>query len=249
MISVIILCHNEERNLKDCISSVLWADELIVIDDHSDDASVQTAKSLGATVYFHDLQKDFAQQRNFGLEKARGDWILFLDADERVSESLKQEIQTTISQRRNRYVGYRLKRDDVVFGKVLKHGETANSSFIRLGKKGSGTWVGAVHETWRLHGHVGKLQTPLIHYPHSTVSDFLASVNLYTDIRARELYKKKVQSTWYLILLYPKAKFLKNYFLNLGILDGMPGLVSALMMSFHSFLVRSKLWLLWQNRP
>jgi len=247
MISVVILAKNEEKNIKDCLASVLWCDEIVVIDDHSTDKTVELAKQAGAVVYFHDLAGDFSQQRNFGLEKARGDWVLFLDADERVSEVLKNEIQQTIASRRNRYNGYRIKRTDYMWGKELKHGETGGISLLRLGRKGSGTWKGSVHETWDISGHVGELKEVLIHYPHQSIREFLAEINFYTDLRAQELYRQKVKSTWVIILLYTKGKFFQNYFLRLGVLDGVPGIISAIMMSFHAFLVRGKLWLLWQK--
>jgi hypothetical protein len=91
------------------------------------------------------------------------------------------------------------------------------------------------------------LQKPLLHYPHPTIAEFLKEINYYTDIRAKELYRRKVFVRWWDILLYPKAKFILNYFLRRGLLDGSAGFVFAVMMSFHSFLVRGKLWLLWQK--
>lgn len=248
MISVVILTKNEEKNIKEALASVLWCEEIVVIDDNSTDKTVEIAKQSGAVVYFRDLAGDFAAQRNFGLEKARGDWIFFLDADERVSEALKNEIQQTIASRRNRYNGYRIKRKDYMWGRELRHGETAGISLLRLGRKGNGKWVDSVHETWNITGHLGELHAPLQHYPHQSVREFLAEINFYTDLRAKELYRQKVKSSWVTILLYTKGKFFQNYLLRFGFLDGIPGLISAIMMSFHSFLVRSKLWLLWQEK-
>jgi glycosyltransferase involved in cell wall biosynthesis len=248
MISAVILTKNEERTIRACIQSVLWCDEIVVIDDHSNDTTVALAKNAGALVYFHDVAGDFAAQRNFALQKARGEWVLFIDADERVSEALQAEIKTVISSRRNRYAGYFLRRTDYLWGKALKHGETAGVKILRLGRKEAGVWSGAVHEVWKIQGHRGELTEVLQHYPHQSVKEFLSEINYYTDLRAHELYKQKVKSSWWSILLFTKGKFFQNYVLKLGILDGIPGIISAVMMSFHSFLVRSKLWLLWQKR-
>jgi glycosyltransferase involved in cell wall biosynthesis len=247
MISAVILTKNEEKNITDCIQSVLWCDDIIVIDDHSTDKTVELAKSAGAVVYFHDLANDFSAQRNFGIEKARGDWVLCIDADERITDELKKEIQEVIISRRNRYAGYILKRYDVLWGKTLHHGESAGIKLVRLGRKEAGKWVGPVHETWKLNGHIGELKSPLSHYPHKTVREFLTKINFYTDLRAEELYASKIKSTWWSIILYTKGKFFQNYILKRGFLDGIPGIISALMMCFHSFLVRSKLWLLWHK--
>jgi glycosyltransferase involved in cell wall biosynthesis len=247
MISAVILTKNEEKNIQECIKTLLWCNEILIIDDHSVDKTVELAKRAGAVVYMHDLNNDFAAQRNFALEKVKGDWVVFIDADERVSDALKTEIQQVITSLRNRYAGYYVRRSDVLFGKVLTHGETAGSKFTRLGRKSAGLWQGTVHEVWKLQGHIGMLTEPLMHFPHPSVREFLAEVNFYTDLRARELYSHKIKSSWWSILLFTKGKFFRNYLLKLGVLDGIPGLISAIMMSFHSFLVRSKLWLLWHK--
>lgn len=247
MISAVVLTKNEENNIVDCLESVSWCDEVIVIDDHSTDNIVELAKRTGAIVHSHALDQDFSAQRNFGLQKAQGEWVLFVDADERVSSALWYEIMAMINNPIGGYVGFYLKRKDTLWGKELQYGETGNIKLLRLAKKDAGLWEGYVHETWQVKGKTSVLKNPLIHFPHQTVAEFLTEINYYTTIRAKELYKKKVPVFWWQILLYPKAKFALNYFIKGGFLDGLPGFVFALMMSFHSFLVRSKLWLRWQK--
>lgn len=247
MLSVVVLAKNEEENIESCLATLKWADEILVIDDESTDKTSEIASKLGAKVVQHSLKNDFSEQRNFGLEQAKGDWILFVDADERVSPALTQEIKNTISKNQDKN-GYYLKRDDHLFGKVLKHGETAGVRLLRLGKKGAGEWEGKVHETWKIEGETGELEIPLEHYPHPTISAFLEKINDYSTLRAEELYEQRVKTNLFLILAYTKGKFLQDYFLKLGFLDGMPGLTVALLMSFHSFLVRSKLYLLWKQK-
>src|ERR1700749_2423337 len=112
MVSVIILTKNEEKNIKACLDSVAWCDEKIVIDDHSEDKTVEIAKKMGAKVYPRLLENDFADQRNYGLEKAKGDWIFFVDADERVSSALWYEIMQHTSDSIDDYVGYYIRRQD-----------------------------------------------------------------------------------------------------------------------------------------
>lgn len=247
MITAIILTKNEEKNIKDCLKSLSWCDEKIVIDDKSEDRTLEIAQKLGTKAYSHRLI-NFSDQRNFGLEKAKNDWILFIDADERIPQALWYEIMQYVNEPIENFNGFFLKRIDVIWGKELKHGESGTLKLLRLGKKGNGKWKGIVHEKWNISGKTETLNNPLYHYPHATVGDFLQKINKYTDLRAKELYEQGIRTNWFLILLYPKTKFILNYFIRLGFLDGLPGLITAIMMSFHSFLVRGKLWLLWQNK-
>lgn len=247
-ISAVVLTKNEELNIADCLDSLSFCDEIIVVDDNSEDRTVEIAQSLGEKVFNHTLDNNFSAQRNFAIEKASGEWVLFVDADERVSRLLKREIEKVVSDVSSKYSGFFIKRVDFLFGKQLKYGETGNIKFLRLGKKDRGGWEGEVHEEWEVKGEIGILENPLIHYPHQTISEFLRDINFYTDIRSMQLYKKGVKVNFLSIILYPKVKFLLNFFLKRGFLDGLPGFVFALMMSFHSFLVRAKLWMLWQKK-
>ena len=251
MISAIILTKNEERHVLDCIEALSFCDEIIVVDDYSDDRTVDLLKNYkgerSAKVFKRKLDNDFASQRNFGLEKAKGEWVLFVDVDERVNSSLREEILQLTKNPINKYNGFFIKRKDFMWGRLLNHGETGSTKLLRLAIKGNGLWNGNVHEVWSIGGNIGELTYPLIHYPHPTVHEFLAEINRYSDLRAKELYKNKVKIHWWSIIFYPKAKFFLNYFVKRGFLDGVPGLLVALIMSFHSFLVRSKLWLLWNK--
>lgn len=249
-ISTIVLTKNEEENIGACLKALKWVDEIIVIDDESTDNTVKIAKENGVKVFTRPLNQDFAAQRNFGLEKAKEEWVLFVDADERVSPTLRAEIVETtqnISRGKNSLNGFYFKREDKIWGKVLKHGETANVRLLRLGKRDKGKWERPIHEVWKINGEIGELKFPLLHYPHQSISEFLEEINFYSTIRARELYNQNRRTTLWEIIGYPVGKFVRNYFFKLGILDGMPGFLVALLMSFHSFLVRSKLYLLWRQ--
>lgn len=247
-ISAIILTKNEEKNIAGCIESLTWCNEVLVIDDNSTDKTVEIAKKTGARVFNHALGNNFAKQRNFGLNKANNEWVLFVDTDERVSLSLKKEITQCIYNSTNQYIGFYIKREDYLWGKRLKYGEAGNIWLLRLAKKNAGKWRGKVHETWQVKGSVGKLDNPFSHYPHPSIAEFLKEINFYTSLRAEELYGLNIKANFFSIIFYPKAKFLSNYIFKLGFLDGIPGLLIAILMSFHSFLVRGKLWYLWQKQ-
>lgn len=244
MISAVVLTKNEEKNIVDCLESLNWCSEIIVIDDYSTDRTAELCQQMGAKVYKRKLSNNFSEQRDFGLLNVSNEWALFVDADERVSKNLADEIQNNIKKTARN--GFIIRRYDVMWGKKLEHGETGDIWFLRLGKINTGRWQGNVHEEWKINNY-GKLKNSLIHYPHQTVEQFLKEINYYTDLRAKELLEKKVNVSVIHIVLFPKAKFILNYFLKLGFLDGLEGLVFAIIMSFHSFLTRAKLWQLKQT--
>jgi glycosyltransferase involved in cell wall biosynthesis len=243
-ISVVILTKNEEKNIKDCIQSLEFCDEIIILDDYSTDKTLEVVKRISderIKSFQHHLNQDFSQQRNLGLSKATCAWVLFVDADERVPEKLKKEIEIAVLSGYT-YNGYFLKRQDVMWGKKLTHGETANITLLRLAKKDVGVWKGPVHETWNVKGKVGELSSPLEHYPHQTLKEFIREIDWYSSLRAKELHNQKIRSNFFSTILYPKVKFIQNYFLRMGFLDGIQGFLVACVMSLHSFLVRAKLY-------
>jgi len=245
MLSAIVLTHNEEKNILPCLKSLAFCDEILVIDDASTDKTVTLAEKQGAKVIMHSLQDDFASQRNFAMSKVKNDWVLFVDADERIDKRLQDDIKKSIQQ--NSVEGFFLKRRDFLWGKPLFHGENGHREILRLARKNAGTWSGKVHEVWNIQGTTGILGHYLLHYPHQSIVEFLLEINHYTSLRAKELYEEGVAVSWWDIILYPKAKFFQNYIFRTGFLDGVRGLVVAMLMSLHSFLVRGKLWEL-QNK-
>ncbi len=129
----------------------------------------------------------------------------------------------------------------------MRYGETGSIKLLRLAKKDSGIWEGKVHERWKVKGKVWELKNPLLHCPHQTISEFLSEINFYSTIRTQELFDQGVKTSVWQIIIYPLGKFIQNYFFKRGFLDGIPGFVVATIMSFHSFLVRGKLWQLWEK--
>lgn len=242
MISAVVLTHNDQVNLHKTLASVAWCDERIVIDDESADGTKKTAETCGATVYVRKLSNDFAVQRNFGLSKAKGEWILFVDSDEIVSGALRDEILRAI--RIPDCDGYEIRRVDTVFGKKLTHGEVGSVRLLRLAKKNAGVWIRPVHEVWKISGKTGVLDNPLEHYPHPDVAQFLSDVNTYSTLNAEYLFSENIREPVWYIMVYPVAKFFRNYILHRGFLDGTAGAILAIMMSFHSFLTRAKLYML-----
>ncbi len=252
MISAVILVKNEEKNIVNCLDDLLTFDEIIIVDDYSTDKTSEILKKYEKDhpkikIFKRKLDNDFSAQREFGISKAKNDWIFFVDADERVSKELSTEIKE-IATVNSKYDGFLIKRIDFMWGRELKHGETGSIELLRVFRKNKGSLKGKVHEVWVTEGYVEKLTNPILHYPHESISEFLGEINFYSDLRAQELYQAGKKTGFLRIIIYPKGKFFLNYILRGGFLDGTAGIVHAGMMSLHSFLVRGKLWLLWQKK-
>lgn len=191
---------------------------------------------------------DFSHARNEQLKKVTTPWVLFLDQDEILSHELKEEIDNLLRQPNIQFSAYKLKRVDTFMGRVLKHGETGHASFVRLAKKDWGKWEGKVHEKWVGNSRVGELKGNIIHTPHQSLSTFINKIDTYSTLAARDRFDHGVHSSIGHIIFYPLLKFKLNYILKLGFLDGVPGLIHAIIMSWHSYLTWTKLYLLWHQK-
>lgn len=246
-ISILLLTHNEESNLQKYWT---WLDqsktinEIIVIDDNSTDKTTEIlrkmeTKKIKVKIFKRGLENNFSNQRNFGITKTSNNWILWLDADEKPSKSLIRFLNHIDDLQ---YKNYAFKRNDIFIGHELNHGENANQYFLRFFNKKYGCFAGAVHEVWQTPNRIEYKKLHIHHYPHQSLKSFIKKINFYTDIRAQELYDQNQKSNLFQIIFYPLGKFIQDYFFKLGFLDATPGIIMALGMSFHSFLVRAKLW-------
>ena len=242
-ISGVVLSRNEERRIGRCLDSLGFCDEVILIDDFSTDQTVEITKGRGGVVFQRKLEGNFAAQRNFGLKKAKNEWVLFLDADEVVSPALSLGIVRRVKETEEKGIaGYYFSRRDFFINGFLNYGETSQVKLLRLAKKSAGIWEGKVHERWIIQKRTKTMKNPILHYSHSTLADSFSRINFYSSLRADELFAQGKNASLAEVIIYPLAKFLKNYFWHWGFLDKTRGLIFALMMSWHSFLVRAKLW-------
>ena len=239
-LSAIILSRGESST-QNAIESVEFADEILVIQDS--ESSLELKSIPKVKIIKHELAGDYSQQRNYAATQAKGDWLLYLDSDEVLTNELAREIQKIINSNHPSSSFY-LKRRDFFWGKRLRFGETKTAretGFIRLVKKNSGNWQGQVHEKFVSEHRPGSINGYIDHFPHQTISEFLLSVNEYSSARAKELKNNGTQFSTLNMIFYPLGKFIYTYFIRLGFLDGAAGFVYSFMMSFHSFLVRAKL--------
>lgn len=243
-LSAVILTKNEEKNIEQAIKSVDFCNETLIVDDYSEDKTVEHAKKLGARILLSHLNDDFSKQRNFATENTKGEWVLFLDADEVVSVELKREIKRLLYLPVSE-AAYYIKRRDWFWGREVTHGEVATAAqqgIIRLVKKGSGCFAGRVHEEYKTTVSTGILKNYLNHYPHHTLVEFINRINKYSTLRAQELLQQGDNDNIFITVTYPFGKFFYTYLVKKGFLDGAAGFVYSFMMSFHSFLVRAKLY-------
>ena len=259
-LSAVVLTKNEEKSIERCIKSLLFCDEIIIIDDYSEDNTLEKIQNLKSQIpnkfkiliFKRKLNKDFAGQRNFGLSKTSNEWVLFVDADEEVSDDLQKEIRRNFQFSILNFQAYYIKRRDYFWGKEIRHGELRQirlNGLIRLIRKDFGRWLGNVHEVFHTAKNVGRLKGFLNHYPHSTLKEFIKDINFYSTLRAEELYNQGKSVNVIEIMFVPSLKFIYNYFINFGFLDGPAGFTYAFLMSFHSFLVRAKLYMLKSSMP
>lgn len=242
MISAVVLTKNEQENIRYCLNSLTFCNEIIIVDDFSNDKTIKIAKEFTTKIFNRRLSDDFAKQRNFGLEKTSYDWVLFVDADEIVSKNLKKEMIKKV--KNSSFNGYFIKREDIFLRKKMRYGEIGKIKLLRFAKKNSGFWVRPVHEVWKVKGQVGTLDNPLLHNSHQSIKEFLKKLNFYSTVNAKYLYLINTQASLKDIILFPSTKFFLNFILKKGFIDGMYGFIHAVLMSLHSFLTRSKLYLL-----
>jgi glycosyltransferase involved in cell wall biosynthesis len=241
-ITCVILTHNEEKNLKRALSSIKnLADEIIFLDEFSTDNTKKIASDFSAKIFENKNSTDFSMARNLGLQKAKNDWVLFLDAD----EEFVGEVGEIEAEDLKKISAFRIKRTDYLWGREIEHGESGSWKKARLIKKDGGEFAGKVHEEFEPTQNVVDLgKCFLRHYPHQTMGEYLHDINSYSSTRARELFEVGKQSNVLAIVAYPVGKFLYDYFILLGFLDGIRGFIIAALMSFYSFLVRAKLYIL-----
>jgi glycosyltransferase involved in cell wall biosynthesis len=238
-LSVIILTLNEEDYIEDCIESVSFADEIIVIDSGSADKTLQKAKAKDAKVYTIPF-KDFASQRNEGLSKAKGEWVLYLDADERVSKLLEQEIKRSININNN-ISAYKIQRKNYYFG---KHEWPNIENHVRLFRKKSLIrWTGKIHESPQYAGPVGTLDGYIFHYTHENLSSMVDKTNQWSEYEAQLLYDADHPPMN--ILRFAKvmsSKFFDSYIKQSGWKAGKIGIIESMYQAYSYFIVYSKLW-------
>lgn len=235
MISATVITRNEADNIENCLRTLDWVDEIIVVDQFSTDETAQIAKGFGAQV-FEERWKGFAQQKNSAIEKASGRWILSIDADERLTPQLRQEIVEVVSLETN-INGYYIARRNYFCGRWIRHGGWYPDYNLRLFRKGFGEFQErTVHEKVMVEGAVGYLKNALEHYTYSSVSEYIVRMEKYSRLAAMQIHQENRWSRWHNLSLRPIFTFLNMYLLRMGFLDGSKGFFLAVSYAYYTFL-------------
>jgi len=244
-ISVVINTLNEEKNIALAIKSVReFADEVVVVDMHSEDKTCEVAESLGAKVFTFERKSYVEPARNFAISKASGDWIFILDADERATPQLLAKLKKIVKE--NQYDFVNIPRKNLIFGKWIRHSLWWPDYNIRFFRKGSVTWKDEIHSQPETKGKgtnlLPKEKYAIVHRNYSSVSSYILRMNRYTDIQAQDKIKEGYVFDWKDLVRRPTAEFVRRFFSASGYKDGLHGLALALLQSCSELVLYLKLW-------
>jgi len=244
-LSVTIVAWNEEERLRACLESVAWADEIIVVDGESTDKTVALAREFTDRVWVRPWP-GFAAQKNLALEQASGDWVLSLDADERVTPELRERIARILAGAAADAPaadGYSLPRRNMFWGRWVRHGGLYPDYQLRLFRREAGRFVDdAVHESVRVDGRVEALPEALLHHSYRSLEDFVQRSNRYSTLAAGAWLARGRRAGLADLIFRPLGRFLSMYIIRLGFLDGWRGFVLAVLYADYVFLRMAKAW-------
>jgi len=246
-LSVTVITRNEAADIGDALASVSWADELIVVDSQSTDDTVQIGRRYTDRVVVRDWP-GYAAQKNVAASLASHDWILSLDADERVTPALAEEIRRTL-EHQPAHAGFQIPRVTWHLGRWIRTTDWYPDPQLRLYDRRRAQWTGRyVHESLSVDGSVGRLRGELQHFAYRDIADHLETIDRYTTFAARQMHEQGRHAGWMQIAGHPPLAFLRNYLLKGGIADGVPGLIISAMNAYYVGLKFAKLWELQQGR-
>lgn len=243
-ISAAIITLNEESNMADCLKSLSWVDEIIVVDSLSTDRTVEISEKFGARV----ISQKFlghVKQKQLAVDSCSHDWVICLDADERVSDELSKNIHSLFesTSEENLLNGYSVSRCSFHLGRWIRHGGWYPDRNIRLFNRRQGKWGGVdPHDKIEVAGETGKLEGDLLHYVFKDLAHNVATNNFYSGISADIFYREGKKPSMAKLFLKPFGKFIETYVIKKGFLDGLPGFIISVGAAYSMFLKFAKLW-------
>jgi glycosyltransferase involved in cell wall biosynthesis len=242
-VACVVITKNEEANIQDCLRSAQWANELIVVDAESCDKTAELARTCGAKVFVRPWP-GFGLQKNFAMAQASSDWILILDADERVTEELREEIKACLAGwTSGAPVAYRIPRRNFFYGAWVSGGGVYPDYQVRLFRRGIAQYNDvAVHENLIVEGKIGTFAGHLDHYTERRIRDHFKKFGLYTTLAAQEKAKTVRTVNWIDLVFRPLVILVKTYVLKQGYGDGVRGLIVCVFASMYTFVKYAKLW-------
>ncbi|MBC8259571.1 MAG: glycosyltransferase family 2 protein [SAR324 cluster bacterium] len=244
-LSITIIGHNEVDHLRELLPQLKWATEIIYVDCESQDGSLNVAREHGCRVFSRPNNTNLNVNKSYALEQATGDWVFYVDPDERLPELLVKEIEALLENTGNS--AFRLNRRNHYFGNWLRHGSQYPDTQLRLFRRNSAHFPNKhVHEKLVVDGSSGKLNNDMLHYPYLNISQFLSKFDFYTGVEAGYLSDSGVKittvNTLRFLVLKPFFRFLRRYLLKGGFRDGYPGLFCAIFDALNIVVRYFKLW-------
>jgi len=241
-LSVIVITLNEERNFADCLEGVRWADEVIVVDSGSTDRTLEYVRRVTGNILSVSWE-GYGAARNVALDRATGDWILWLDADERVTPDLAAEIKQVLNEDHDGIAGYSVARRAYFLGRWIRHCGWYPSRVVRLFRRNRGRFTeNRVHEHLVVDGSTAELRHDLLHYTDPDLHHYFSKFNTYTSLAARDLTDKGKEFHLLDAIVRPPIMFVKMYVVRLGFLDGVQGFILCVLSSLYVFAKYAKLW-------
>lgn len=243
-ISVILITKDEEKNISDCLKSVEWADEIIVVDAESTDRTIELAKKYTDKIFIRKWE-GYVPQKKYALSLTSNEWVLSVDADERITTELKNEILNISS---GAFDGYKIRRKNFLLNEEITSCGWGNDYQLRLFKKEKTNLTERlVHEGFTVDGKISKLENPMLHYTFSSFTDYFNKINYYTSLKSEELFKQKRKVNGWMIFSHTVSAFFLFFINKRGFKDGVRGLIISLLHSVSTMLNYIKLWEL-QNK-
>jgi len=241
-LSVIVITKNEERNIRSCLKSVQWADEIIVVDAGSLDRTVDIAKEFTQKIFSRPWD-GYSAAKNFGLTQCTSEWIISLDADERVTPELQKEILDRLTSVDQKVTALSMPRRANFLGKWINHCGWYPGYVTRVFRRSAGRFTEEkVHERLEIYGETIPLHSDLLHYTDPDLRHYIEKFNKYTSLAAEEMAVHKKRFMLIQLIVNPAWVFLKMYILRFGFLDGIPGLILCVLSANYVFTKYAKLW-------
>ena len=249
-LSVVVIAKNEAARIERCLKSVAWADEIIVVDGQSTDGTQEICRRLKAQVIEHPFEGSFAQERNIGMEKSRGEWVLQIDADDIVTTGFREAFERMSAQPTS-HAAFKFRRKSFLMGRFMRYGGW-HHYLPNLVRRDAARYVGCVHERPVVNGSIGILDADIEHHPCEDLGNFLSRHNRYTSLQAAELFaenpNRSARQCKALMLHRPWKTFWKGFVKKQGFREGAHGFIFAAIYSFIELLKWAKYWELVETR-
>lgn len=238
-LSALVLTKNEEENIEACLNSINWIEEIVVVDSLSEDNTKEICLDFDNVIFYEREFDDFASQRNYGLEKISNPWVFVIDADERCTPELREEIEQELENPNAE--GFEMPRKNYFLGKWIKYCGWYPDLSLQVFKS-KYRYKGVVHESPNINKEIKRLRSDLLHYTYKDLKNYLDKMNHYAILNAEKSYANNKKTNGLYILIRPVFEFVYNYVFRRGFLLGTQGIILSFVMAYYSFLKYAKLW-------